>query len=208
MTVTWACRLSVAEYAALGRRAPAPRSTCSSCDQPMAFDGAYPRFVREGGVVHTIFVRRAYCRPCDRGEALVPDFVLARRLDSTATIGAALLQDAGVELPDGATDLYREVPSRTLRSWRQRFAERADELAAILSAFCAAWGGLAPRSAPTALGRATESIGAAWRAARRRWDVPAAFILANVVLGGQLLSNRVDLPVPDRPGFIGRSRAP
>lgn len=174
----------------------------------MAFDGAYPRLVREGGVVHKIFVRRAYCGPCNRGEALVPDFVLARRLDSTAAIGAAVLGYAGAELPDGATELYAEVPSRTLRSWRQRFVERADELAASLSAFCAAWGGALPRSAPTAPGRAREAIGAAWRAAKRRFDVPPAFILANVVLGGQLLSNRVDLPLPDMPCLIGRSRAP
>ncbi len=128
----------------------------------MAFDGCYPRRVREGGVVHKIFVHRAYCRACNRGEALIPDFLLARRLDSTATIGAAVLQNAGAALPENATGLYAEVPSRTLRSWRQRFAERADELAASLSAFCVARGGRLPRSAPTALARASEAIGAVW----------------------------------------------
>lgn len=125
MSITWACRMSVASYAALGRSVPAPRRDCVGCSHTMAFDGCYPRQVREAGVVHRVFVRRAFCRRCDISEALLPDFVLHRRRDSTSTVGAAVLVDVGVELPEHAAGLYRGVPERTVRAWRQRCALRA-----------------------------------------------------------------------------------
>ncbi|MHB8341544.1 MAG: DUF6431 domain-containing protein [Mycobacteriales bacterium] len=205
--------MSVASYAALGRSAPAPRRDCVGCSRPMAFDGSYPRQIREAGVVHRVFVRRAYCRRCDISEALLPDFVLYRRRDSTSAVGAAVLAPVGVELPDQAAGLYRGVPERTVRSWRQRFALRADELWLRFEALAARWGEDLPWSTPhasTPSGRAIDAMGLAWRAARRRptSDVPPAWRLANVIVGSQLISTRIDLPWPIVPALIGRARAP
>jgi hypothetical protein len=85
----------------------------------MAFDGSYPRLVREAGTVQQIFVRRARCALCGHSEALLAHFVCRRRLDSISSIGAAVCTRHGIELPSGAVELYRAVPSRTLRSWCQ-----------------------------------------------------------------------------------------
>jgi hypothetical protein len=180
----------------------------------MAFDGCYPRLTREAGRVHRIFVRRVRCATCEVGDALLPDFVLRGRRDTTASVGAAILPRLGIEVPEATRTLYAGVPGRTVRSWRQRFAERADQLALRLDALCVQWGETLPLGAevpaPGPPRRAVLAMGRFWRAARRRCsgEVPAAWSLANVVVGGQLISTRVDLPWPIVPGRIGRSRAP
>jgi hypothetical protein len=183
---------------------------CAGCNEPMAFDGSYPRRVREAGVVHRIFVRRARCPRCGTGDALLPDFVLRNRLDSTSSVGAAVLGHAGLPLPGSATALFRHVPGRTVRSWRQRFGEKADELTTRFAAVCAEWGGTLPRGGTsTPSRRAIGAIGAVWTAAQRRSsEVPPPWLVANIIVGGQLLSNRVDLPWPVVPRLIGRSRPP
>lgn len=180
----------------------------------MAFDGSYPRHVREAGTVHRVFIRRAHCRPCGTGDALLPDFVLRHRRDSAVSVGAAVLAHAGAEVPQGASGLYEGVPLRTVRSWRQRFSERADELAVRLEALGVEWGASAPLRVPhgtsTPSHRAVLAMGTAWRAARRRHagPIPAAWLLANVIVGSQLLSTRVDLPWPIVASGVGRSRSP
>lgn len=212
MAVSWSCELSVPAYAALGRSLPAPRPRCAHCSEPMAFDGCYPQVVRERAVAHQVFVRRAYCRTCGRGEALLPDFVVVKRAHSASVIGAALLGASGIGLPEGAGELYRDVPGRTVRSWRQRFAQRAEDLWLRFSALTVAWGGELPwthgpvSSSPAAV----EAMGHAWRAAGRRPGsrLPPAWRLANVMVGGQLLYTRVDLPWPLQGRLLCRSRAP
>lgn len=214
MAIYWACPLSVAAYAALGRRAPAPRFECPLCGRPLSFDGRYPRRVRERGETHTIFVRRAECRRCGVGDALVPHFVLRRRRDSASAVGAAVLGELGTALPEGAEQLYAGVSERTVGSWRQRFAVRASEFSQRLVALSIHWGGQAPAVrafATPATADAVSAIGEVWRAATRKRtpaNVPAAWPLANLVVGGQLLATRVDLPWPIVTSAIGRSRAP
>jgi len=104
------------------------------------------------------------------------------------------------------------VPERTVRSWRQRFAARAEELWQRLGAVSVGWGGDVPRAAVGAGvgGHAVAAIATVWRAAQRRpgADTPAAWRLANVIVGGQLISTRVNLPWPIRPELIGSSRGP
>ena len=176
----------------------------------MAFDGSYPRSVREAGKLYKLSVRRARCHSCGKGESLLPDFVLARRRDSTAAVGAAVLAPAGVALPEGSARLFRGVPERTVRSWRQRFGERAVELSALFEALAAERGEPAPpRRDASPARQAVLALGRFWRAARRRvGDVPPAWPLANVVVGSSLLVARVSLPWPGTPGLICRSRAP
>jgi hypothetical protein len=174
----------------------------------MAFDGGYPRRVREAGTVHQIFVHRVRCDPCGRSEALLAHFVCRRRHDSVSSIGAAVLARYGIELDAGASELYRGVPSRTLRSWYQRFAERAGELWGRLEALTIEWGGtlaFPPLHAGSRCGAAIQAMGELWRGAQDRWgmDIPTAWPLANVVFGSGLLETRVDLPWPIRRSHIG-----
>lgn len=173
----------------------------------MAFDGAYPRRVRQAGVVHRIYVRRARCSGCGVGHALLPDFVLSRRRDSSCAVGAAILTHAGHEVPARAVRLYERVPERTVRSWRQRFADRADDLAREFAALCVAWGEPLPRCEEVPVKAAIQMIGAT-SSRRRGRAVPPAWPLANVIFGSQLLGARVDLPRSTVPELIGRSRAP
>lgn len=177
----------------------------------MAFDGSYPREVRQSGVVYRIFVRRARCSSCGIGDALLPSFVVRCRRDSALAVGAAVLARCGVELPSEAPLLYAGTPARTVRSWRQRFSEQADDLSMRFNALCVEWGGVLPWVLPKDVSsRAAVAIGAVWQARRRRarCGLPGAWLVANLVLGGKLLSTRVDLPWPIRPASIGRSRGP
>jgi len=155
----------------------------------MAFDGVYPRQVREAGVVHRIFVHRARCGRCGFGDALLPSFVVRRRRDSDFAVGAAVLERCGVDLPAEAPLLYAGTPARTVRSWRQRFSGQADDLSVRFSALCAQWGGHLPWVIPKdPSARAAVAMGAAWQARRRqaRWGLPGAWLVANVVLGGTI----------------------
>lgn len=213
MSITWPCQLSVAQYAALGQSAPAPRRKCADCGEIMTFAGSYRRQVREAGVVHEIFVRRLFCRRCDRSDALLPDFVLRRRRDSTCSVGAAVLEHYEVVIPEDATALYAGVPERTVRSWRQRFRARSSELSAVLGALAIEWGGRSPlrtRNASRPGGCAIDAMGLVWHAATRRpsADVPPPWRLANVIVGGELIATRVSLPFPVITRLIARSRAP
>jgi hypothetical protein len=177
----------------------------------MAFDGGYPRWVREAGKCYSVFVRRARCRGCGIGEALLPDFVLARRRDSTAAVGAAVLPSAGAVLAEGSTSLYQGVPARTVRSWRHRFAERAGELSRFFEALAAERGAsaLPGHLAGAPAEQAIVAIGRFWQAARRRTgEVPPAWFLANLVVDSGLLGARVDLPWPCKSRHVCRSRAP
>lgn len=208
---SWPCKVSVAVYSKWGRKVLAPRPNCARCGAPMAFDGGYPRWVREAGKCYSVFVRRARCRGCGIGEALLPDFVLARRRDSTAAVGAAVLASAGAVLAEGSTCLYQDVPARTVRSWRHRFAERAGELSRFFEALAAERGAsaLPGRLAGAPAEQAVVAIGRSWQAAHRRTgEVLPAWFLANLVVGSGLLGARVDLPWPCKSRHICRSRAP
>lgn len=206
MAVSWPCQLDVAAYAAAGAGVVVPRAGCPACRRPMAFEGSYERQVRRAGVVHRIVVQRARCSACDASHALLPDFVLHRRRDSTDAIGAGLVGDA-----DGA-HLYAGVPARTLRSWRHRFAGRAELLTAGLIAVATAWAGEAPRLAlpATPAAVATAAVGAAWWAAGRRWPkrVPGPWRLASVLTSAEMLTTRVNLPWAGLRGVPRPARAP
>jgi Domain of unknown function (DUF6431) len=177
----------------------------------MAFEGTYRRRVREAGVELTVFIRRVHCSRCGTDDALLPDFVLRRRRDSASAIGAGVLSPS-VDLCAGASDLYAGVPERTVRSWRQRFAERAEELSARFVALTASWGTVQHRTMRGSVSsRATAAIAQMWSQACRRLGrdaIPPAWPLANLIVGGQLLATRVDLPWPIHPSAIGHSRGP
>jgi len=96
----------------------------------MWFDGCYRRKVRQAGVVHELVVHRVRCPRCRAGHAILPDFVVARRLDTAEVIGAAVAAAAGAPGAARGTALLAGVPTRTVRSWRARFTAISTRLAA------------------------------------------------------------------------------
>ncbi|MGH9106114.1 MAG: hypothetical protein ACRDZX_09800 [Acidimicrobiales bacterium] len=80
-----------------------------------------------------------------------------------------------------------------MRSWRQRFKERAGELSQLLGAITIECGGDVPLSTHNGSrpgGRAIDAMALAWRAARARptANVPPPWRLANVMVGGELIA--------------------
>src|SRR6266511_3591640 len=94
VAIVWPCLLGVDAYAAAGRAVKVPRPDCPGCERPMGFWSGYLRWVRYGRA-RRIWVRRATCRGCRVSHALLPAFVLARRLDAIAAIGAGLAWAVG-----------------------------------------------------------------------------------------------------------------
>jgi len=210
MAIAWACRLSVAEYAAAGRKVDVPRPDCPNCGRPMTFEGSYPRWVRRFLTTWRIFVPRATCTTCGRGHALLPDFVTLGRRDHVEAIGAALVAGVGPKKDDRPAP---GVPASTRRSWGAYFSERSVPLTACLRALIVTYEGQVPRFLDQPMGPpervAAVCLGAAWDAAGRRWAradmaIVAPWRFANLICGGALLATRVVL----RPEAIGTGRTP
>jgi hypothetical protein len=127
---------------------------------------------------------------CQSTHVLLPDGVLARRVDTVGVIGAALTHGA-------AGGGHREVaeaasrPVSTVRGWLRRF--RA--VAARVAAHFLGWahrldpmpGAVLPAGSPVA--DAVEAIGAAARAASLRLGPRRPWSWASVLTAGRLLSN-------------------
>src|SRR2546430_121698 len=165
MSMVWPCPLTVGAYASMGRAVKVPRPECPSCLGPVVFWSGYWRHVRRRGRGREIFISRGRCRACGVSHALLPAFVLARRLDAAEPAGAVIGQVAG-----GACGVRRAaaaagVPHTTARGWVRRFAGRAGELAVSFSALAAELGGEVVRPLPDPLRAAVAAIGAAFTAA-------------------------------------------
>jgi hypothetical protein len=94
MSMVWPCPLAVDVYAMLGRAVKVPRPQCPSCSRPMVFWSGYSRHVRWQAREGKIFIPRVRCRGCGVTHALLPAFVLARRLDAAESAGAVIGQAA------------------------------------------------------------------------------------------------------------------
>jgi len=102
---------------------------CPACAGQLGSWGGYRRRVRVGRATFRLLVRRARCGACERTHALLPGFLLARRLDMVDVIGCALEMAAGGRG-------YRPIAAAlgrtgtTVRSWLRRLRARADVCAA------------------------------------------------------------------------------
>jgi hypothetical protein len=155
----------------------------------------YQRWVRSGGGVWRVWVRRSKCRPCGVTHALLPSFALLRRLDAVWVIGAALERAAdGAGLRVVAAGLG--VPHTTVRDWWRRFRVCAPVLAAGLCALVVELDGLV-----AALDAATEraclaALEMVVAGVRRRLGgaAPATWPLAALVSGGGWLGATTSSP--------------
>src|SRR5260370_409588 len=95
MAIVWPCPLTVDAYVVAGREVEFPRLDCPSCGGPMVLWSGYWRHVRAAGRCREVFVPRGRCGGCPGTQALLPAFVLARRLGTADPIGAVRAAVAG-----------------------------------------------------------------------------------------------------------------
>jgi len=194
MAIVWHCALDVKGYVAAGADLEVPRTRCPDCRQPMIWWSRYGRYVREG-VVRKMQIRRAKCVPCARTHALLPAFLLLRRLDPVAVIGEALASAVrGVGARAVATRL--DVPHSTARDWSRRHQRRAGMLSAGFSAVAVDLGGAhVPLPADAAQASLT-AMGAAWQQAQQRFGATVVELwrFVSAVTGGELLGTTTSPP--------------
>jgi len=150
----------------------------------MVFWSGYQRYVRLGRVWR-VWVARAKCRPCGVTHALLPSFLLPRRVDMVEVIGVALERVvAGAGLRPVAAGLG--VPHTTVRDWWRRFGVRAPVLVAGLCALVVELGGLVDGLPGVAERAALAALGALAARVRQRLGgaAPARWPLAGIVSGG------------------------
>ena len=148
MSMVWPCPLTVDAYASMGRAVRVPRPECPSCLSPVVFWSGYWRHVRWRRRERKIFIPRVRCCGCGVTHALLPAFVLVRRLDAAEPVGAVIGQVAGGACGARAAAAAAGVPHTTARGWVRRFAVRAGELAVSFSALAVELGGEAVRPLP------------------------------------------------------------
>jgi len=196
MAIVWPCALSVDEYLAAGRELEVPRPFCPGCSGSMTFWAGYTRSLRTGERCVRLWVPRARCASCDATHALLPAFVVLRRLDTVETIGAVL--EGVVAGPDGVRPAAKnvDVPHTTARGWVRRFRERAERLAVAFAALSVDLGGEILGPVADVTGRALQAMRAAAEAAfdLPGWQSLGHWRFVSAVVGGTLLTTNTDSP--------------
>ena len=196
MSMVWPCPLTAGVYASSGRAVKVPRPRCPSCSSRVVFWSGYWRHVRWQEGERKIFIRRVRCRGCGVSHALLPAFVLVRRLDAAESAGAVIGQVAAGSCGVRRAAAAAGVPYTTARGWVRRFAARAGELAVSFSALAAELGGEVVRPLPDPLRFAVSAVGAAFTAAAGLpgWAVLGRWRFASAVTGGGLLAANASSP--------------
>ncbi len=194
MAIVWHTSMTAHEYAAAGKDLEVPRPDCPECVGAMVFWGSYDRPVRVGSDEVRLHIRRAMCKRCRSSHALLPDLVAPGRLDAIEVIGLAT-QEMASGVTAGELARRTSLPYTTIRDWRRRLASRARLVTAQLLAATVALGDLVPRVPGDGLSAVVCAAGAVAAAFRRRFKVAGGdWCLANLVVGGHLLSTNTDPP--------------
>jgi len=196
VAIVWPCGLSVDAYVAAGRDVEVPRPECSLCTSPMQFWSWYRRDVRVAGMSVKVLIRRARCVGCRVTSALLPSFVIARRLDAAESIGAVISEvvsgRSGVRPAAAAGGVVHE----TAREWIRRFRARAEDLSVAFAALVVELGGEASDRVERADRDALSAMKAAFGRAGelRGWAPVGLWGFASSVTGGSVLSPNRDSP--------------
>jgi len=195
MSIVWPCPLAVDEYAQMGRAVRVPRLDCPSCLVATVFWSGYWRHVRFAMAERKVFIRRVRCRCCGATHAVLPAFLLARRLDAADQAGGVIGQVAagrGVRPAAAAAG----VPHATARGWVRRLGSRAGGLAVSFAALAADLGGEVLVPGPDRFGHAVAAITAAFAAAAALpgWAALGPWRFASAVTGGSLLAANASSP--------------
>jgi hypothetical protein len=200
LSIVWPCPLAVSAYLALGQQIEMGRHACPVCGQRLTGWGGYWRWIRGPGTEH-VWIRRGRCASCRRSHALLPDFLLERRLDEVEVIGRGLaLHVTGLSMRSVAEHL--DVPMTTAREWQRRFQMRAPTLAATFVAFAVRLDPAPVLLATNGEAAALEALGAAWQRARARFGelVPVVWRFWSLSSGGQALGTNRSPPATERNG--------
>ena len=182
VAIVWHCWLPVERYAAHGREIQVPRSRCPGCREEMVFWSGYWRYVREE-IERRLFIHRACCQRCSVTHALLPSFLLHRRLDPVRVIGRALALGVG-GLGMGKVAAQLGVPHSTARDWRRRHRARAPALVVGLAALRVELGDEVISLPGDPEQAALAALGALWAP---RQVVVGLWELASLVSGGAWL---------------------
>jgi transposase-like protein len=197
LSIVWPCALDVLAYAAAGQRVAVPPQRCPDCGRRLVGWSGYWRWARaQPGGERRLWIRRGRCPACRRSHALVPDVLLARRLDGVETVGPGLaLAASGLGLRAVARRLG--VPHTTARSWWRRFRARAPTLTAALVALAVGLDGEPVDLAADGAAAALAALAVAWGRARRRWGerVGAVWRFWSRVTGGRALATTTSAPL-------------
>jgi len=202
VSIVWRCEFDVSAYVALGRQVEVGEHACPDCGLRLGGWGGYWRWIRGPGT-ERLWIRRCRCSKCRRSHALLPDFLLERRLDEVGVIGHALALSIGSGLGMRPLAERLGVPMTTVRDWRRRFQVNALMMVAALVAVAVH---LDP--APVLLSAtghetvALEALGATWDRARRRFAerTPELWCFWSVISGGHALGTNRSPPYPRRSG--------
>jgi transposase-like protein len=173
-----------------------PGMRCPVCSGELGSWGSYPRRVRVGRAKFRLLVRRASCRACERTHALLPGFLLARRLDAVDVLGCALeMAVEGRGYRPIASALGRSVS--TVRGWLRRLRARADLLRGWFVGLAVELAEPPARAPPEAssspLGLLVRAIADAFLAARLRLGPGAVrggvWAFSSAATTGRLLAN-------------------
>lgn len=169
---------------------------CRDCSGELGSWGSYRRRVRVGRARFRLLVRRARCRACERTHALLPGFLLCRRLDAVDAVGCALgMACEGRGYRPIAAALGRAVS--TVRGWLRRLGARADLLRGWFVGLAVEMAEPPARAPPEAssspLGLLVRAIADAFLAARLRLGPGAVtggvWAFSSAATSGRLLAN-------------------
>ena len=166
---------------------------CPRCEGRLTGWGSYRRVVRWGAGVTVFGVARCRCVVCGVSHALLPAFLVARRMDLASAIGMALgMAAAGRGHRPVAAVL--DVPATTVRGWLRRLRSRAGGLRALFVRLALQLGAQPGRAPPPrdVLVWLLDAITAAHRAARERLGTLVAgcvWSFSSAASGGMWLAN-------------------
>jgi hypothetical protein len=189
-------------YVAAGKQIAVPAQSCPACQRRLTWWAGYWRWARGLGT-QRLWIRRGRCSRCRRSHALLPDFLLERRLDEVEVIGLALALSIASSLGMRPVAERLGVSMTTARDWRRRFRVNALVLATALVALAVH---LDP--APVLLSEtdheraALEALGATWQRAdtRFRERVPELWRFWSLISGGKALGTNRSPPFAPRSG--------
>jgi hypothetical protein len=200
LSIVWPWPLDAMAYLALGQQIEMGDQACPGCSNRLVGWGGYWRWVRGPGTEH-VWIRRGRCADCRRSHALLPDFLLERRLDEVEVIGRSLaLHVTGLSMRNVAE--HMAVPMTTAREWQRRFQVRAPVLTAVFTALAVHLDPAAVLLAANGEAAALEALGVAWQRARARFGdrVPAIWRFWSLISGGQALGTNRSPPTTERTG--------
>lgn len=204
VSIVWRCPLDVSAYVALGQQVEVGEHACPGPDcerRRLGGWSGYWRWVRGPGT-EQVWIRRGRCSSCLHSPALLPDFLLERRLDEVEVIGHALALGivGGLGMRSVADRLG--VPMTTARGWRRRFQVHAPVLTAALVAVAVQLDPTPVLLAGQGETAVLEALGATWQRAQQRFGerAPAVWRFWSLISGGHALGTNRSPPATQAGG--------